>query len=67
MGSTRAVALDGGIKAWRAAGFPLEPTTRHSEAWRRRQTPAAASSRGIATRVEKTSSARRRAARDAAG
>jgi glyoxylase-like metal-dependent hydrolase (beta-lactamase superfamily II)/rhodanese-related sulfurtransferase len=26
MGFTRAVALDGGIKAWREAGFPLEAT-----------------------------------------
>jgi glyoxylase-like metal-dependent hydrolase (beta-lactamase superfamily II)/rhodanese-related sulfurtransferase len=25
MGFTRAVALDGGIKAWREAGYPLEP------------------------------------------
>jgi len=24
MGYTRAVALDGGIKAWREAGYPLE-------------------------------------------
>ncbi len=26
MGFTRAVALDGGMKAWREAGYPLEPT-----------------------------------------
>ena len=28
MGFTRAVALDGGLKAWREAGYPLEPTSR---------------------------------------
>jgi glyoxylase-like metal-dependent hydrolase (beta-lactamase superfamily II)/rhodanese-related sulfurtransferase len=28
MGYTRAVALDGGIKAWREAGYPLEVTAR---------------------------------------
>jgi rhodanese-related sulfurtransferase len=28
MGYTRAVALDGGMKAWREAGYPLEETTR---------------------------------------
>jgi rhodanese-related sulfurtransferase len=26
MGYARAVALDGGISAWRAAGYPLDPT-----------------------------------------
>jgi rhodanese-related sulfurtransferase len=30
MGYTRAVALDGGIKAWREAGYPLEATARPS-------------------------------------
>lgn len=30
MGYTRAVALDGGIQAWRAAGYPLDQTTRPS-------------------------------------
>jgi glyoxylase-like metal-dependent hydrolase (beta-lactamase superfamily II)/rhodanese-related sulfurtransferase len=28
MGFTRAVALDGGMKAWREAGYPLEPAAR---------------------------------------
>ncbi len=28
MSYTRVVALDGGIKTWREASFPLEPTTR---------------------------------------
>jgi rhodanese-related sulfurtransferase len=28
LGFQRAVALDGGMKAWREAGLPLEPTTR---------------------------------------
>ena len=27
LGYTRAVALDGGVRAWREAGYPLEPTT----------------------------------------
>jgi glyoxylase-like metal-dependent hydrolase (beta-lactamase superfamily II)/rhodanese-related sulfurtransferase len=30
MGYTRAVALDGGMKAWREAGYPLEATARAS-------------------------------------
>jgi len=32
MGYVRAVALDGGMKAWREAGYPLEPTAAKGEA-----------------------------------
>jgi glyoxylase-like metal-dependent hydrolase (beta-lactamase superfamily II)/rhodanese-related sulfurtransferase len=32
MGYVRAVALDGGMKAWREAGYPLEPTPPKGEA-----------------------------------
>ena len=28
LGYTRAVALDGGVRAWREAGYPLEPAAR---------------------------------------
>jgi rhodanese-related sulfurtransferase len=28
MGYLRAVALDGGMKSWREAGYPLETTTK---------------------------------------